>query len=320
VIGCDDDRGLAEIAPQLAGHDLARVVVVLRVLGVEHLKPVPDCDTGHDLRRQQSGPALVPTAYHDVSHLSRSRHGRSRRGSRAKALGHHRGHRRTPGAAMAARHSRAARSTKLLANPIYVGEIAHGELRYPGQHAAIVDRAIWDRVQQQLSNNAHEHRGSVNAGYPSLLAGVIVDDAGASLVATDATKRGVRYRYYVSRALQHGTKRSGACGMRIPAAEIEPLVTEQIASLVADPIVLCSRLATRSKPTAPAASSMRVGRRRSGCVREARSIWSTPQLNGSSSEPTGSGLSSGPPPCSPPSASPRRPMTSSRSCSTCPPP
>ena len=133
---------------------------------------------------------------------------------------------------------------KLLANPIYVGEIAHGELRYPGQHAAIIDCAIWDAVQVKLAGNAHEHRGRTNSKDPSLLAGRIFDDAGASLVATHATKRGVRYRYYVSRALQHGTKELGASGVRIPAAEIEPLVTEQIALLVANPIALCERLAT----------------------------------------------------------------------------
>src|ERR1700736_669492 len=42
----------------------------------------------------------------------------------------------------------------LLANPIYVGEIRHKNLCHPGQHEAILDRAIWDRTQQQL----REHR------------------------------------------------------------------------------------------------------------------------------------------------------------------
>jgi site-specific DNA recombinase len=38
----------------------------------------------------------------------------------------------------------------LLANPIYVGEIAHKRVRYPGQHEAIVGRATWEAVQQRL--------------------------------------------------------------------------------------------------------------------------------------------------------------------------
>jgi len=32
----------------------------------------------------------------------------------------------------------------LLSNPIYIGEIAHKGARYPGQHAAILDRQSWE--------------------------------------------------------------------------------------------------------------------------------------------------------------------------------
>src|SRR3954451_10572303 len=42
----------------------------------------------------------------------------------------------------------------LLSNPIYVGEIAHKGARYPGQHEAILDRATWDQVQEQLRTAA----------------------------------------------------------------------------------------------------------------------------------------------------------------------
>src|ERR1700719_5067561 len=42
----------------------------------------------------------------------------------------------------------------LLSNPLYVGEIRHKNLRHPGQHQAIVDRAEWEGTQQQLQ----EHR------------------------------------------------------------------------------------------------------------------------------------------------------------------
>jgi hypothetical protein len=38
----------------------------------------------------------------------------------------------------------------LLRNPIYVGEIRHKGVCHPGQHAPIVDRAMWDRVAQLL--------------------------------------------------------------------------------------------------------------------------------------------------------------------------
>lgn len=35
---------------------------------------------------------------------------------------------------------------KLLANPLYVGEIVHKGQRYEGEHEAIVDRATWEAV------------------------------------------------------------------------------------------------------------------------------------------------------------------------------
>src|ERR1700724_925947 len=38
----------------------------------------------------------------------------------------------------------------LLRNPIYVGEIRHKGVCHPGQHALIVDRAMWDKVAQLL--------------------------------------------------------------------------------------------------------------------------------------------------------------------------
>ena len=137
---------------------------------------------------------------------------------------------------------------KLLANAIYVGEIDHKGTRYPGQHRAILDRATWDAVQARLAGNAHAHRTQSNAGDPSPLAGKLFDAHGEALVATHATKRGVRYRYYVSRSLQHGTKATGATGMRLPAREIEPIVAAQIAGLLSDPLALCARLATSLKP------------------------------------------------------------------------
>jgi hypothetical protein len=36
----------------------------------------------------------------------------------------------------------------LLSNPIYVGEIRHKSICHPGQHQAILDRAVWERTQQ----------------------------------------------------------------------------------------------------------------------------------------------------------------------------
>src|SRR5580700_4611795 len=57
----------------------------------------------------------------------------------------------------------------LLSNPIYVGEIRHKNLRHPGQHQAIVDRAAWGRTQQQLQEHRVRTEGHNASGEKSPL-------------------------------------------------------------------------------------------------------------------------------------------------------
>ena len=87
----------------------------------------------------------------------------------------------------------------LLSNPIYVGEIRHKNLRHPGQHQAVVDRAVWDRTQQQLQ----EHRVRTKSHYAgrekSPLIGRLVDENGDGLTPSHARKGERKYRYYISR-------------------------------------------------------------------------------------------------------------------------
>ncbi|MGE0056160.1 MAG: recombinase family protein [Hyphomicrobium sp.] len=118
---------------------------------------------------------------------------------------------------------------KLLGNPIYCGEIRHKATRYPGQHEAIIPSDMFQRVQTLLALNTQGHRTGRGSKSPSLLAGLLVDKDGDTLVASHATKAGKRYRYYVARSLHEG----GACrkqrdasrsGWRLPADQIEPLV------------------------------------------------------------------------------------------------
>src|ERR1700726_987556 len=100
---------------------------------------------------------------------------------------------------------------KILSNPLYIGEIEHKGVRYPGQHPPLVDAATWDAVQAQLAANHHENRVRTKAKSKSLLAGLVYDDAGNRLVSSHATKNGKRYRYYVA---SEGTGRSVAAATR----------------------------------------------------------------------------------------------------------
>ena len=127
---------------------------------------------------------------------------------------------------------------KILTNPIYIGEIHHQGRSYKGLHSAIIDRAVWDAAQLRLGENLQGERTPGQIKSPSLLAGLIVDEDGEPLVATHACKGKVRYRYYVSRALQHEPDATSTTGMRIPAREIEAAVVERLAEALDDPLAL----------------------------------------------------------------------------------
>ncbi|HJP67498.1 MAG TPA: recombinase family protein, partial [Sphingomicrobium sp.] len=126
----------------------------------------------------------------------------------------------------------------ILRNPIYVGKIVHRSEVHAGQHSRIVEDDIWQRVQELLSQHIRGTRNRVT-GHTSILAGKIVDENDEPLVAVHACKGKVRYRYYVSRSLQHGAANTKG-GIRLPAREIESLVAEQIAGLFDDPISLAT--------------------------------------------------------------------------------
>ncbi|WP_066518722.1 recombinase family protein [Sphingobium cloacae] len=130
---------------------------------------------------------------------------------------------------------------KLLSNPIYIGEIHHKGQIHDGKHEAIIDRDIWDAVQQMLATNRQGERSGSRASSPSLLASRIVDQHGEPLVAAHACKGKVRYRYYVNRSLQHNADRHATDSLRIPAREIETAVVTSLATALDDPLALLTQ-------------------------------------------------------------------------------
>jgi site-specific DNA recombinase len=73
---------------------------------------------------------------------------------------------------------------------------------------------------------------------------LLFDADGERLTPSHALKKGVRYRYYVSRHLITGDK-SEARGMRLPGRGMEALIRTRIAALLADPEELISIVRSR---------------------------------------------------------------------------
>jgi site-specific DNA recombinase len=110
-----------------------------------------------------------------------------------------------------------------LKNRLYIGETGHNDKWFPGEHAAIVDKRIFDQVQQLLASNT-AGRTATRSASDALLMGRIYDDCGNRMSPSYSTKNGIRYRFYVSSALLRGrTAEAGSLG-RVSAAEIEDAV------------------------------------------------------------------------------------------------
>jgi site-specific DNA recombinase len=126
---------------------------------------------------------------------------------------------------------------KLLTNPVYIGEAVHKGVSYPGEHVGIIDRKVWDKVQARFRQSPRKRPAATRAQTPSLLKGIIYDSTGVAMSPTHTRKRGRLYRYYISQTvLKRG---SGDCSVaRVPAAEIEKIVVDQVRILLLSPEII----------------------------------------------------------------------------------
>lgn len=123
----------------------------------------------------------------------------------------------------------------MLQNRVYRGEIVHKDKAYPGLHDPIIEEAVWDQVQAALTDNRVTRQTQSKAANASLLAGFVFDAGGERMSPTHANKKGTRYRYYVSQSLiKRRREKASDAACRIPAADLEKLVDDQIVRLMRD--------------------------------------------------------------------------------------
>ena len=98
-----------------------------------------------------------------------------------------------------------------------------------------MDQPLWGAAHSQLADNTAERSSGTRTRQPSLLAGLLFDRHGTPMTPTHAVKKGTRYRYYISRPLISKDQKERSPGLRIPAAEIEQLVTSRVRQWLLDP-------------------------------------------------------------------------------------
>ena len=126
---------------------------------------------------------------------------------------------------------------RMLNNRAYIGEAVHKGISYPGEHDAIIDRAVWDKVHAILQESPRKRAARTRADTPALLKGLLFGPDGAAFSPTHTRKGGRLYRYYVSQTvLKHG---AGTCPVgRIPAGEIEAAVIDQLRAVFRQPEIV----------------------------------------------------------------------------------
>jgi site-specific DNA recombinase len=123
---------------------------------------------------------------------------------------------------------------QLLNNRVYIGEAVHKGTAYPGEHQPIITKSVWDKVHAILAEGSRKRSAATRAQTPALLKGLLFGPTGCAMTPTHTRKQGRLYRYYIaSELLKHD---AAECTVRrVPAAEIERAVVDQVRGLLRSP-------------------------------------------------------------------------------------
>ncbi len=133
----------------------------------------------------------------------------------------------------------------LLTNPIYIGQTRYKDELHAGEHEAIIDQDVFNRVQHQLKHNGRTGGVEVRNKYGALLRGLLrCKNCGAAMAHSFCTKyKRISYRYY--RCINAMKRGHDVCPTAtLPAAEIERVVIDAVRGLANDEALLAQVLAT----------------------------------------------------------------------------
>lgn len=137
---------------------------------------------------------------------------------------------------------------RVLNNRVYLGEAVHKGSSYPGEHDAIIERDLWDQVHELISVSPRARTKRALGRTPALLKGLLFGPTGRAMTPAHTRRKGRLYRYYVSL----DTIKNGATEdrlRRIPAADIETVVIEQLKVMLRSPEIIVATWRVARKMT-----------------------------------------------------------------------
>jgi len=149
---------------------------------------------------------------------------------------------------------------RILRNRIYLGVVHSQGVHYRGEHAALIDPVLFERVQDQLAPKARTKHG-VSRNHNYLVRGTLKCGSCGSVMTTASTRtNGREYRYY--RCVTRGKQGSRACTTRqLPAEAIEGFVVEQLKAAIGQGRISAGDAAERLLQIEIAQSRLLEGRR-----------------------------------------------------------
>jgi site-specific DNA recombinase len=124
---------------------------------------------------------------------------------------------------------------RVLNNRKYIGEVAHRDQVYAGEHEAIVPRALWDEVNAVLAGHYRVRANKARAKTPALLKGLIqCGHCGGAMGITFTRRHGRLYRYYL--CVNASKAGYDACPVKtVAAGEVEKAVLDQLRAVFRAP-------------------------------------------------------------------------------------
>ena len=107
--------------------------------------------------------------------------------------------------------------------------------RIRGNHEAIIDPELWEKVHLRLKESIRGERHGRNDAAPSLLRRLVYDADGTRFTPSHAVKKGMRYRYYVSQLAIEDPKAIVSTPGRIPAHGLEKIVLGELKAFLESP-------------------------------------------------------------------------------------
>jgi site-specific DNA recombinase len=130
----------------------------------------------------------------------------------------------------------------MLANPLYVGRTRLHRESFEGEHDAIVDQDLFDRVQRQMAAQARTGGAVAKNRYRHLLRGLLHCAACGCAMTPSATRKGRRvYRYYVCNQATKTGWDNCPCPS-LPAKAIEAAVVARIKAIGRDSDLVAATL------------------------------------------------------------------------------